>query len=71
MPTFYINDLMNYSFYETDMKSAIESIKKISMTKLDELLKYSFLESIDVISEVLLGYSIYFEIINYAKKDKT
>ena len=70
IPNFYVNDFLNYSFYETDMKSAIESIKKISMTKLDELLKYSFLESIDVISEVLLGYSIYFEIINYAKKIK-
>jgi len=71
IPDFYVNDLSNYSFHETEMQSTIERIKKISVAKLDELLKYSFIQSLDVISEVILGYSIYFEITNYAKNIKS
>jgi nucleotide-binding universal stress UspA family protein len=70
LPTFYADGLNNYSFYRNDLENAVKRIKSISKSEIDVLLKLPFLEKIEIESEVLVGYSIYYEIINYAKKIK-
>lgn len=70
LPTFYVNSIDNYSFYKNDLENAVKRIKSISKKEIDALLKLPYLKTIDIESEVLVGYSIYYEIINYAKKIK-
>jgi len=70
MPTFYSNELTNYSYFDKGLQSSIERIKNISISKLDEFTKTYIPESKDIIKKVTLGYSIYIEIINFANKIK-
>jgi nucleotide-binding universal stress UspA family protein len=70
MPTFYINDLNNYSYYEADLHKAIAKVKAISESNLKALTNFSILKSVELITEVKLGYSIYSDILSYADKVK-
>ncbi len=70
MPSFYINSFDNYKFYDKDLRDAIDRIKSVSELKLKEFIQESSVESANIVSEVILGYSVHDEIINYSKKIK-
>lgn len=70
MPSFYINSFDNYNLYDKKLRDAIERIKSVSETKLEEFIQESSVESANIVSEVILGYSVRDEIINYAGKIK-
>jgi len=68
MPTYYINDLNNYTYYDKSYQDSINKINNFNELKLKDFSNHVSSEFIQVRLETKLGLSIYYEITNYANK---
>lgn len=68
LPSFYVNSLDNYSLHSKELRNAIDRIKSITESKLKEFIKFSSVDSTNILSGVKMGYSVHDEILSYAEK---